>query len=100
MRLWIFRPCKGWQWMGGAVIFAADRFEDVETIARTEVEESIKRHTQSWGVHEMSYLEHPFLRADHVEENPRCNDCWALERVFDLAGQVEPGLVFQNHHDG
>ncbi len=106
MKLFIFRPCRNWEYMGGAVIFVAERFEVIESIVRGEIQAAEARKKPWESIHERTYLERPFLLTDHTERGhaPAEDLCsyghWVLDNQFDLAGERAQGLVFENHHDG
>jgi hypothetical protein len=91
MRLFIFRPSKNWGWMGGAVIFAAERFDDIAAMAA-----EASRSDEHYDFY--------FKGGFHKDQEPAKDDLrderWLLELEYEVTGQVKPGLVFVNHHDG
>lgn len=104
MKLFIFRPCQNWEYMGGAVAFVARDFDDIDFLVQAEIR-SAKGKQRPWqSIHAETYLERPFRATDHTESGhedlPNCHGHWVLDNEFELAGERAPGLVFENHHDG
>lgn len=87
MKLFIFKP-NDWAYCGGAVIFAAERFEDIQAMVDAEVAKD--EYFAQGG--------HIFLRDESspLPENKKHCHSWVLALTFEIPMNTKPGLVFND----